>query len=51
MKPNRPDTEPVSDQDYEHEASPLGIWITVALIIASILGAMYGFSQYTSVLP
>lgn len=51
MKSNPQDIKPVSDQDYEHEASPLGIWITIALIITVILAAMYGYSQYTSVLP
>ena len=31
----------VSDQDFEHDSSPLGIWLIVALIFAVAIAAGY----------
>jgi hypothetical protein len=41
----------LSDQDFEQSGSWFGLLIVIALIVAIVASAMYGYSQYTSVLP
>lgn len=40
----------LSDQEHEQEGSPLGIWIAIAVVAVVVCVAVYGYSQYTSVL-
>jgi hypothetical protein len=43
----------MSDQDYrgDDDGSWLGFWIVIVAIVAIVIACMYGYSQYTSVLP
>jgi hypothetical protein len=42
----------MSDEEYNgsDDGSWLGFWIVIGIIVAIVLAAMYGYSQYTSVL-